>query len=76
MDHAACGRTRTRGGEDDPFFPTQGKRALLNEGRRICAACPVQRECNDYATDNRERFGLWAGKFYDGGRWHRVKPDS
>jgi WhiB family redox-sensing transcriptional regulator len=27
----------------------------------ICASCPVQVECLDYALEARERFGIWGG---------------
>jgi WhiB family redox-sensing transcriptional regulator len=27
----------------------------------ICARCPVQGECLDYALDHDERFGVWGG---------------
>lgn len=28
---------------------------------RICASCPVQRECLKFSFDNREEFGIWGG---------------
>jgi WhiB family redox-sensing transcriptional regulator len=37
--------------------PEETERALA-----ICATCPVQRECLDYALEARERFGIWGGK--------------
>ncbi|WGH21946.1 WhiB family transcriptional regulator [Rhodococcus phage Trogglehumper] len=68
MDFAACLGMRPINGEGDIFFPTQGKRGLLDQGRAVCNTCPVRRECREYAEGNRERFGLWAGDFFDGGR--------
>lgn len=28
---------------------------------KVCAFCPIQRECLDYAVVNRERYGIWGG---------------
>ena len=45
--------------DSDIFFPTtkdQTRRALA-----ICAICPVQEDCLDYALEARERFGIWGG---------------
>ena len=30
--------------------------------RAVCATCPVQEECLDYALVNNERFGTWGGR--------------
>jgi WhiB family redox-sensing transcriptional regulator len=29
--------------------------------KRVCAVCPVRRECLDYALRVREPFGIWGG---------------
>lgn len=29
--------------------------------KRICAACPVQEECLEWAIDNNEYYGIWGG---------------
>lgn len=44
---------------EDPalFF---GGVAELNQARRICSRCPVQRQCADYALAHEEH-GTWAG---------------
>ncbi|MGI9611159.1 MAG: WhiB family transcriptional regulator [Acidimicrobiia bacterium] len=41
------------------FFPTNKEqtRAAL----AICATCPVEQDCLEYALDARERFGVWGG---------------
>lgn len=75
MDHAACAGMRPAGGEDDIFFPSQGKAKLLDRGREVCDSCPVFKQCDDYRIANNERFGLWAGKFYDGGRTPKPRPE-
>lgn len=30
--------------------------------KRICASCPVQVPCLQYALDTRQRYGIWGGK--------------
>lgn len=45
---------------EDFFMPgnsVEGTRAL-----RICAGCPVQSECLEYALDKPEDDGIWGGK--------------
>lgn len=43
----------------DLFFPERGEDA--DEAKRICAGCPVRRECLTAALDNNERHGIWGG---------------
>jgi WhiB family redox-sensing transcriptional regulator len=31
------------------------------QAKELCAACPVQRECLEYANDNEEPDGIWGG---------------
>jgi len=31
------------------------------EARRICAGCPVQQQCLDWAMETREKFGIFGG---------------
>lgn len=47
--------------QSDPeaFFPDKGGSAA--EAKRVCARCPVQAACLDYALRNDERFGVWGG---------------
>lgn len=46
---------------DDPdiFFPPDGGDAA--HARQICAECPVQAECLDYAIGADEEYGIWGG---------------
>lgn len=44
------------------FYPEQGgaaKEQVL--ARQVCARCPVQDECLEYALLAGERFGIWGG---------------
>ena len=45
--------------DPEAFFPEKG--GSTREAKRICAICPVQRDCLAYALDNDERFGIWGG---------------
>ena len=31
------------------------------EAKKVCLACPVRKQCLDYALANDERFGIWGG---------------
>jgi WhiB family redox-sensing transcriptional regulator len=54
MADAVCAST-----DPDAFFPEKG--GSTREAKQICAGCPVQVECLDYALANEERFGIWGG---------------
>ena len=48
-------------GEDSAkFFLNRGTGAT--EAKALCATCPVQRECLEFALVNSEKFGIWGGK--------------
>ncbi|MQA85036.1 MAG: WhiB family transcriptional regulator [Streptosporangiales bacterium] len=51
---AACARV-------DPglFYPGQG--GTVRPALRVCAACPVRRECLRFAIENGELYGVWGG---------------
>lgn len=46
------GHTRT-------MYPINAKE--LPAARRVCAECPVRKECLKHALDNNEKFGVWGG---------------
>ena len=52
------------------WFPTRGAADMIQRAKAICAECPVLHECQDYADENHERFGIWGGGSVD---WHRRK---
>jgi WhiB family redox-sensing transcriptional regulator len=52
--HAACA-----GMDPEIFFPERG--ASINAARAICAECPVQPECLDYALRWDIGHGVWGG---------------
>ncbi len=53
------------------FFPARGESA--REAKAICAACPVQRECLDYALQSEAAYGVWGGLTER--ERHRMKRD-
>ena len=53
-------------GRSELFFAPAGERPearVLREGqaRSVCRACPVMRECRDWAREHRE-YGFWGGE--------------
>jgi WhiB family redox-sensing transcriptional regulator len=52
-------------GEDpDLFFPVGTTGPALDEvaaAKRVCARCPVTRECLAWALDSRQTAGVWGG---------------
>jgi len=47
--------------QTDPelFFPESGQGTKAAE--KICARCPVQAECFDFAMETGEGYGIWGG---------------
>lgn len=46
------------------FFPAGESGAAarqLEQVKQICAGCPVQIECLEYAVETGQRFGVWGG---------------
>lgn len=61
QDAAAC-----RGEDIGLFFGPDGERQPEREIRErkaksICARCPVQTECLEYALSRPEKYGVWGG---------------
>jgi WhiB family redox-sensing transcriptional regulator len=54
LDDAAC-----KGMDPDIFFPEQGNGWV--HAAAICATCPVQQECLDWALQHEETEGVWGG---------------
>lgn len=52
-----------RDSDPEAWFPpeTPGIGAAYNVARKLCAKCPVQRLCLEYAMANNEAHGLWGG---------------
>ena len=47
------------------FFPVTREEMVTNLGltRPICSSCSMLRACNQYALDNPDLEGIWAGKY-------------
>ena len=41
------------------FFPSDG--AGVEEARKICAGCPVKKQCLEHALEQRIDHGVWGG---------------
>lgn len=54
MRLAAC-----RSMDTEEFYPPRG--GDLAGPRAVCAECPVQNECLNYAIENGDHFGIWGG---------------
>jgi WhiB family redox-sensing transcriptional regulator len=60
MDNAACR------GQADLFFAPRAERPQARvrreaRARRVCAICPIARQCQEFARENRE-YGFWGGE--------------
>lgn len=57
LDHAACASVDSRA-----FFASGcHSREQVHAAKRVCAMCPVQDACRDYAITTGERNGVWGG---------------
>jgi WhiB family redox-sensing transcriptional regulator len=54
MEHGLCRQVPPA-----TFFPNDG--VGVDHARRICAACPVQSPCLEYALAERIDHGVWGG---------------
>ena len=55
MADAACKGMDT----DRIFFPKRGDNGAA--AKAVCNTCPVKIDCQQYAADGYERFGIWGG---------------
>lgn len=46
---------------DDDFFLNGDDYAGLKRAKAICAQCPVQNECLDFAVESNQSLGVWGG---------------
>lgn len=56
MDHAAC-----NGYDPELWFPSWPKPNEYGQARRICARCPVRKECLELALKTDNRYGMFGG---------------
>lgn len=57
------------------FFPHIGSRKGRKESERakkICAECPVQKECHEFAEGQHEEYGVWGGEDFSDERRKRI----
>ncbi len=59
-------RAACREADDDLFFAPHGERGLRRDlriaaAKRICATCPVIKDCLRFAVGTRQEYGVWGG---------------
>ncbi len=52
---------RCRGVDPTMMFPDDEDFAGVSRAKALCATCPVQGECLEYALRVREKDGVWGG---------------
>jgi WhiB family redox-sensing transcriptional regulator len=52
-------RAACRGVDPDIFYPVSDEEA--EDAKAICAVCPVQQACLEWALSHREHDGVWGG---------------
>ena len=52
-------RAACRGVDPDIFYPVTDEEA--DDAKAICAGCPVQQACLEWALTHRESDGVWGG---------------
>jgi WhiB family redox-sensing transcriptional regulator len=60
--------------DPDLFFPISAAGPAENQiarAKRICAACPVRRECLEFALAHDQMYGIWGGTTPDDRRRDR-----
>ena len=61
MDHAAC-----LGMDPELFHPRRGE--STKPAKAVCATCPVQTDCLQWALKTRQHWGVWGGRSIANGR--------
>ena len=59
LSAAACRST-----DPDLFFPVSSAEAAereIAEAQAVCARCPVQAPCREFALRTRQQYGIWGG---------------
>ncbi|WP_239405431.1 WhiB family transcriptional regulator [Frankia sp. Cj3] len=54
--------------DPDQFFPDGNGRwraGQVDKAKKICADCPVKKECLNYALRGMQAYGIWGGKTED-----------
>lgn len=56
LSDALCAQT-----DPELFFPDKFDNSYAHLAKKICAQCPVQIDCLDWAIRNKEEHGIWGG---------------
>ena len=68
FDQASCRHLPT-----SMFYPERGE--STSRARAVCAKCPVQDQCQQWAFDTGERFGIWGGVSVDRARRRAIRAN-
>lgn len=63
-ERALCAQT-----DPEAFYPVKG--GSTRAAKKVCAACPVQQQCLEWALSQGEVFGVWGGSTH---RERRTMP--
>lgn len=55
-------QARCRGEDPELFYPVSTDPLEAKPAQQVCAQCPVQLQCHDYAQDTNQRYGVWGGR--------------
>lgn len=60
-------KARCKNYSTDIFYPEKYNQRkfppkIYKSAKNICAKCPIQLQCLEYALENGEIFGVWGGK--------------
>ena len=58
---AACGPATAELFFDQPGETTEQRYARILAAKAVCARCPVQATCREYAITSNEPYGVWGG---------------
>ena len=59
-------------GYTEEFYCEQDDRMAITMAKFICASCPIQQICQDYALAAQEEYGIWGGLTPEERKWFYV----
>jgi WhiB family redox-sensing transcriptional regulator len=57
-----------------PVGTTGPAEAQTSQAKAVCAACPIETKCLQYAVENHEAYGIWGGLTEEERRQIRNSP--
>jgi Transcription factor WhiB len=56
-----CEYPRLCRGTGESFYTERGEIAKVRRAKALCARCPAQQMCRQYAVETGDEFGIWGG---------------